>query len=214
MLLGCCHCEGENEPPSNPSDSDPPNSETDASSESESVDGRGPCNACIGGVSPLTIVLNTTKVAGASAPNCNTQYTGAFLLKKTDPLVPGPGATSPTFPGGQNGCLFYSDELALNWGSGTPCTDSANPAGRRFKLQLTATDIGGSFRYAATLLIQYWATGVGAGFTQAYSFTQDDISLPLDNALNCFSTITLTSGESSGTLTALGLPRTVTIGPG
>jgi hypothetical protein len=213
MLLGCCHC-GETPPPSDssnpPSDSTPPPSEPPSS---ESVDSNGPCNACAGGIVPLKMQVTLTRVAGSFFTSCSADYTGTFKLDFTSvPLSPLPGANAPFFSNASNGCLFYSAELAMRWSGSPICGLSANPSGRRFRLQLVRTNLGGSYRYAAVLYVQWYVGTTGSEI--GYEFTRDDIALPGDNALACFGGMTLTTGESNLTLTQTGLPRTLVIGPG
>ena len=211
MLLGCCHCGSPPPPPpSESTPSDPPPSESVPPS--ESFGQKGPCNACVGGIIPVRMKVSTTKTAGSVFTSCNTEYTGDFVLNFTaTQLSPLPGDNIPFFLNPSAGCLFYSSELALRWFFTPICDPSANPSGRRFSLKLTRTNLGGSYRYGIVLSIQYYFGTTGEQIN--YQLSQDDISLPGDNAFPCLSAMTSTTFVSDLELTRTGLPRTVIVGP-
>ena len=217
MLLGCCHCE-ESNPPSEsypPSNSDPP-SESTASSDSESFGTTG-CNACDFNVMPTRYTIGSSKIAGSLYAGCNAEYTGNFTVYHSPSgLTPAASVGTPSFPDiGGTDCRFYSTELALKFRTAT-CLPSANPSGRRFTLAIVRTNLGGSFRYALTVNIQYWVNfGFGdSSETMSYSVQQDDISAPGDNAFNCLGTFVLPFSTGARTLAQTGFPSSITVTPG
>jgi hypothetical protein len=164
---------------------------------------------------PTRYTIATSKTAGTLFAGCNAEYTGSFSVFHTPSgLSPLPSAGVPAFPDG-SGCQFYSAELALKFRTAT-CLPSANPSGRRFTFQLVSTDLGGSFRYTATVRIQYWVDfGLGASAeTMSYTVQQDDISTPGDNAFNCLASFSLPFTTGTRTLAQTGFPSSITVTPG
>lgn len=218
MLLGCCHCGEEPSESIPPSDSFPSHDNQSDSTGSSSSDsfGTAGCNACNGNVMPVRYKIATSKIAGSLFAGCNTEYTGNFTVYHTPAgLSPLASAGIPPFPNiGGTDCRFYSTELALKFRTAT-CLPSANPSGRRFTLAIVRTNLGGSYRYAFTVTIQYWVDFFGASAeTMSYSTTQDDIATPGDNAFNCLGTFSLPFTTGSRTLAQTGFPSSITVTPG
>jgi hypothetical protein len=221
MLLGCCHCgetPSESTPPSVSQSLPPSDSASESMSASASASyGIVGCNACDGNVMPARYTIATSKIAGSLYAGCNAEYTGNFAVYHTPSgLSPLPSAGTPSFPDiGGTDCRFYSTDLALKFRTAT-CLASANPSGRRFTLAIVRTNLGGSFRYALTVNIQYWVDfGFGASSeTMSYSVQQDDLVLPGDNAFNCLGTFSLPFTTGARTLAQTGFPSSITVTPG
>jgi|694.fasta_scaffold26491_15 hypothetical protein len=221
MLLGCCHCgetPSESTPPS-VSQSLPPSGSLSASASASASASFGiaGCNACDSNVMPTRYTIASTKSAGSLFAGCNAEYTGNFTVyHMPSGLTPLPSAGTPAFPNiGGTDCQFYSTELALKFRTAT-CAATTNVSGRRFTASIVRTDLGGSYRYAFNVAIQYWVDfGLGPSYeSMTYSVQQDDILVPNDNAFNCLSTFTLPRTGGTRSLAQTGFPSSITATPG
>jgi hypothetical protein len=214
MLLGCCHCGQESDPPSIPSDSDPPDPSVEPSSDESIGYGIAGCSSCLENVLPTRYKVTFSKTSTATAPDCNSLYTGTFYLHH-EPSGIGTNTDFPfTYPlvGGTT-CRFYSKEIIARLITPPLCGISPNPAARRFQFYMSRQDLGGSFRYAVVFNAMF-AVGFSSWGQVSYQMTQDDLLLPGDNAFNCLGAFTIPNLGGTHTAAQMGMPASVTVSPG